>query len=129
MANFTKKAIKESFLKLLNEKPMSRITVRDIVEDCGINRNHSVNRDVFDRELLKLCSYAVTTYIDTVFPEHHLDEAERARVIRFIQCEFFGLIIEWLNSGMRSDAVEDLHHIAALCKGLPAILPEELQTT
>lgn len=39
MPNFTKQAIKASFLKLLNEQPLSRITVRSIVEDCGINRN------------------------------------------------------------------------------------------
>lgn len=39
MANFTQKAIKESLLKLLNEKPLNKITVKDIVEDCGINRN------------------------------------------------------------------------------------------
>ncbi len=39
MANFTEKAIKASFLKLLNERPLTKITVRDIVEDCGINRN------------------------------------------------------------------------------------------
>lgn len=39
MANFTKKAIRDSFVKLLNEKPISQITVREIVEDCGVNRN------------------------------------------------------------------------------------------
>ena len=39
MANFTRKAIKEAFLKLLNQRPLSQITVKDIVEDCGINRN------------------------------------------------------------------------------------------
>lgn len=39
MAGFTKKAIRDSFVKLLNEKPLSKITVRDIVTDCGINRN------------------------------------------------------------------------------------------
>ncbi len=39
MPNFTKTAIKQSFVKLLNEKPLKQITVRDIVEDCGINRN------------------------------------------------------------------------------------------
>ena len=39
MANFTKQAIKASFLKLLDEKPLNKISVRDIVEDCGINRN------------------------------------------------------------------------------------------
>ena len=39
MPNFTKAAIKQSFIRLLNERPMKQITVRDIVEDCGINRN------------------------------------------------------------------------------------------
>ncbi|HIW21946.1 MAG TPA: TetR/AcrR family transcriptional regulator [Candidatus Dorea intestinavium] len=39
MPNFTKEAIKTSFLKLLNERPLNKITVKDIVEDCGINRN------------------------------------------------------------------------------------------
>lgn len=39
MANFTKKAIKESFIKLLNDKPMDKITVKDIIEDCEINRS------------------------------------------------------------------------------------------
>ena len=39
MADFTKRAIENSFLKLLNQKPLKQITVRDIVEDCGINRN------------------------------------------------------------------------------------------
>lgn len=39
MPNFTKNAIKTSFLKLLDEYPLSKISVRTIVEDCGINRN------------------------------------------------------------------------------------------
>ena len=39
MPNFTKQAIKASFWKLLNQQPLSQISVRTIVEDCGINRN------------------------------------------------------------------------------------------
>lgn len=39
MPNFTKKAIRESFIKLLNDRPLNKITVKDIVEDCGVNRN------------------------------------------------------------------------------------------
>ena len=39
MAGFSKKAIRNSFVKLLNEKPISQITVKDIVDDCGVNRN------------------------------------------------------------------------------------------
>ena len=35
----TERAIKTSFLKMLDERPLSQITVKDIVSDCGINRN------------------------------------------------------------------------------------------
>ena len=36
MTSLTKDAIKQSFLKLLNKKPIDKITVKEIVEDCGI---------------------------------------------------------------------------------------------
>lgn len=39
MQQFTKRAIIEAFMELLNEKPLSRITVKEIVDTCGINRN------------------------------------------------------------------------------------------
>ena len=39
MRQFTKMAIMESFIRLLNEKPLDKITVKEIVDDCGINRN------------------------------------------------------------------------------------------
>ena len=39
MPSFTKKAIFESFLTLAAKKPLEKITVRDIVDHCGINRN------------------------------------------------------------------------------------------
>ena len=38
-SDLTKAAIKRSFLELLNEKPINQISVRDIAEDCGFNRN------------------------------------------------------------------------------------------
>ncbi len=38
MSNITKKAIAESFKKLLGQKPFTKITVADIADDCGINR-------------------------------------------------------------------------------------------
>ncbi len=39
MAPFAKREIKRSFLRLLSEEPISQITVKEIVEDCGVNRN------------------------------------------------------------------------------------------
>ena len=39
MPNFTKRAIKEAFVALLDQRPLNKITVKDVVEACGINRN------------------------------------------------------------------------------------------
>lgn len=39
MPSFTKKAIIDSFLRIASKKSLDKITVRDIVDDCGVNRN------------------------------------------------------------------------------------------
>jgi len=39
MSKFTKKAIVDTFFSILNEKPLSKITVTEIIERCEINRN------------------------------------------------------------------------------------------
>jgi len=39
MAQFTKKAILDAFLRLLEQMPLDKITVRDICADCQISRN------------------------------------------------------------------------------------------
>ena len=39
MPSFTRTAIIHAFLQLLEERPLSKITVKDIVDVCGINRN------------------------------------------------------------------------------------------
>ena len=39
MPSFTRRAIKETFLRQLSQRPLNQITVKDIVEECGINRN------------------------------------------------------------------------------------------
>lgn len=50
MANFTKRAIISTFLELVNKKSLDKITVKDIVDKCGINRNtfYYYYRDIYD---------------------------------------------------------------------------------
>lgn len=38
-ASPAREALKASFLRLLEERPLRDITVKDIVQDCGVNRN------------------------------------------------------------------------------------------
>lgn len=174
MPNFTKRAIKESFWKLLNEQPLTRISVREIVEECGINRNsfyyhfqdipslieeivmdaanaliqqypsitsidegveaafrftldnkkailhicNSVNRNIYEQYLMRICEYVVTTYFDTVFEKDIVSKSNRDIMILFTKCELFGLSIDWINTGMQDDAIEKLKHLLLLCNGL-----------
>ena len=159
MANFTEKAIKETFLKLLEERPLSQITVKELVEECGINRNsfyyhyadmpalieeivteqidtlireyptiesleqcidaalafalqhkraclhiyNSINREIFERYLMKECEYVVTTYIRTVFPDANLKKEDLEIIISYHKFICYGAIIDWLNKGMQDD--------------------------
>ena len=174
MPSFTKKAIKISFWKLLSEQPLNRISVRDIVEECGINRNsfyyhfrdipslieeivmdeanslitsypninsldecvdsafrftlenkkaimhiyNSVNRDIYERYLMNICEYVVTTYFDTVFGRDTISEKNREIMILFTKCELFGIFIDWMNSGMPDNSIEKLRYLLSLCRGL-----------
>ena len=174
MYNLTKKAIRASFTKLLEEMPLSRITVRRIVEDCGINRNsfyyhydgipalmeeiardetdrliaayptvdqledgvkvlfsslverrkairhiyNSVNRDIYERYLMQVCEYIVTAYLNTAFAGVDIAEEDRALAVRFFKCELFGLSFDWINNGMKEEAVEQVQRTLQVCRGL-----------
>jgi len=177
MSYLTREAIENSFRKLLEQKPLSKISVRDIVEDCGINRNtfyyhypdipgllasmvtgwadglikmypsinsleecfrtafafalknrrvimhiwESADRMVFTNMALKLCEDIVTNYIATAFPDRP-DDADRRIIIRFVKCEVFGMCIDWIQGGMKPDAIAELDRILYLCHDVPDLL-------
>lgn len=76
MPSFTRRAIMESFWQLLDERPLNKISVKDIVEACGINRNtfYYHFRDIPD-----LIEAIVKEEADLVVREH-------ARVDSMEQC-------------------------------------------
>lgn len=173
MASFTKKAIRDSFVKLLNEKPLNQITIRDIVDNCGVNRNtfyyyyqdlpqlvesivnedadriirehptitsieecvntaigfalenrkaalhiyKSVNRDIYEQYLWRVCEHAVTTYVDGVLSGRSVSDQDRSVIIDYIKCVCFGLIIRWLESGMMEEVQCRFHRICELKQG------------
>lgn len=68
MSSSTKQTIMASFIKLAAKKPLEKITVRDIVDDCGINRNtfYYHFQDIF-AVLEEICAQAIAR-IDTTLP-------------------------------------------------------------
>ncbi len=67
MAAFTEKAIVESFIKLLNEKPLDKITVKDVIDECGVNRStfYYYFEDIYD-----LLSRVLETEAAAIMNEH-----------------------------------------------------------
>lgn len=69
MAQFTKKAIMQGFIELLNERPLDKISVVDIAERCGINRNtfyyyycdiYALIDELFQMEAQKISNQTLT---------------------------------------------------------------------
>lgn len=182
MANFTQTAIKESFLKILNDKPINQITVKDIVEDCGINRNsfyyhfqdipalvedivksevdkvtneypsidsietcltvsvdfakankravmhiyNSANRAMFEQYLWKVCEYVAEKYVNAVAYSESLEKADRALVTNLVKCECFGVVIQWMESGMSDEIYNDIHRLCEIRSGLSDVLTKSI---
>lgn len=65
---YTKKMIREAFIKMLNERPLSKITVKDIATACEINRNtfYYYYADVYE-----LLSELFQTELQTVIDEYN----------------------------------------------------------
>ncbi|MGI5976755.1 MAG: TetR/AcrR family transcriptional regulator [Candidatus Limivicinus sp.] len=169
MSNFTEEAICRAFMSLLNEKPISKITVNDIANRCGINRNSfyyhfsnipslveaifeyiinqiiekhpsihnveecvlmiadffldnrqavlhiycSANRSAFEAYLWKMCNREINIYMDTAFNEAGLSQKNRDSVVLYYQCAVFGVVLGWLQDGMK----DDIHpFISRICK-------------
>lgn len=170
MSSYTKQAIKQAFLELLEERPLSAITVKDVVERCGINRNsfyyhfqdlpslleeivreesdaiigkysslatvadcmdevvrfsclhrrsvmhiyRSVNREVFEQYLMKICRYFVQNYVVTLLADLHLPKSEQTVICDYYQCVCFGLLMDWLESGMKEEKAIAIRKILCL---------------
>lgn len=174
MPSFTRRAIMESFWRLLEEKPLGKISVKDIVEACGINRNtfyyhfqdipslieaivkeeadkvlqdharvdsleeclniavefilknrraalhmyNSVNRDIYERYLMKMCQDVVENYLNTVFADRRVVPQDREVIAKCCSCQCFGLFIDWLNDGLKADIQPVLSRMCRLRQGM-----------
>lgn len=68
---YTRREIREKFVEMLNERPLSKITVKELVTACGINRNtfyyyyqdlYAILEEIFQTELQKV----IDEYNDTL---------------------------------------------------------------
>ena len=65
---YTKKIIREEFIKILNERPLNKITVKDIASACEINRNTFY---YYYTDVYALLSELFQTELQTVTDEYN----------------------------------------------------------
>ena len=179
MTQFTSKAIEESFIRLLNERPLDKITIKDIVDDCGISRNtfyyhfqditdllehilnedvervlaqhldidsweegfilaakfalenrrlvyhiyNSVSRERVERYLYSIAGEVMRLYVAKITEqvEHRVHKkvfpADQKMVVDFYKFALVGLILDWLNTGMKKDPEALIWRIGEIFQG------------
>ena len=82
MSGFTKEIIIRTLFELLNEKPLAKITVKDIVERCGVNRNtfYYHFRDISDVVESALLREVDNAFEHPVEVDSMLERSEERRV-------------------------------------------------
>lgn len=85
MPSFMKDAIKKTFVDLLEELPMSSITVKMIVEKCGINRNSFY---YYYQDLPSLVEEMIKDDADSIISKYDtIDSIETALRVAVSFCE------------------------------------------
>ena len=116
MTKFTKKAIMDCFLNMLKRKNIDRVTVTDICEECGINRNtfyyyFSDIYDVLDSVLIEETEKNIDITEDATFYETY---SKAASVI----IEYRAAVIHVYNSRNRDIIEKYLHNTTEYLVGL-----------
>lgn len=89
---------------------------------------HSVSRDIFVENTLRLCEYTVSAYLEAAFPDVQLNEADRTAALSVIRSLLLGIVISWIADGMPADALDSLNRMIDLCEEVPSqIIRKALQ--
>ena len=122
----TKKALVTSLKKLMEKRPLSKISIREIIEDCGVNRKtfyyhfqdiHDLIRWMFEEEAIEVVKQydLIIDYQDAIrFAMNYVDDNKhicscafdalgRDELKQFFQKDFFsviGGIVDQLSEGM-----------------------------
>lgn len=169
----TRDAIIQAFDQLLDEKPVNKITVKDIVGRCGINRNtfyyhfadipalveeimeemadhliHNhfqpghpiecirpviqyasrnrnkvlhvyryVSRETFLAYLNRIVLYLVQDYFSKMDADGSRSAENIAALTQFYKCAIVGLVLDWLEGGMKDDIMALAQRLCDLLSG------------
>ena len=80
--------------------------------------HNSANRDIYEQYLWKVCQHVVSAYVEAAFADQPIRDSDRKLLVRFYKCECFGMVMEWLSSGMSDDIADEIKRICELRRGM-----------
>ncbi|MDO5346516.1 MAG: TetR/AcrR family transcriptional regulator [Lachnospiraceae bacterium] len=95
----------------------------------------SVHREIFLKELERLCFYIVKEYVNTVTDDLPLRKEDKDLLIRFYKCTLVGTILDWMDHSMDYDLQKAFERICNLFAGtgkqafLKSVKPERFSKT
>lgn len=173
MSNTTKYALETSLKKLLLQKPMDKITISDLTNDCGISRMafyyhfkdiydlvewvcledaaralqgkktydtwqeglqqifeavienkpfimnvyRTLSREQIENYLFKLTHDLLIGVVEEKSVGMEITEDEKAFIADFYKYGFVGLVLEWIDKGMKEDPKQIIERLNALIQG------------
>lgn len=111
MINQTKQILEESLKKLMLQKPLDKITIRDLTEDCGISR------DQIESFLFHLTSDLLMNVVEEKANGTTISEEDRRFIADFYKYSFVGLMLDWIKQGMKDDYVDLARKISITIRG------------
>ena len=147
MAQTTRIAIRKGFLELLEQRPLDKISVVDIAEHCGVNRNtfyyyycdiyalvrevldteldsvlnahlyRSNQRDLLENEYYQVAYRAVEGLIRRTAAGLPAPEEDIRALSALYTATLVGILQSWLHNGMKSDEEQFLRRISDLTEG------------
>ena len=170
---YTKQLIHDTFIQMLNDEPLKRITVKDLALACEINRNafyyyyadiYELLSEIFETQIqlvvdefndtnsweesfIKATDFALankkaiyhvydsmqqdelikfiydvsgnmmTDYIKRENESIQATEEDQRLIVSFYQCALSGMVVAWLETGMRGEPKEIIERIGYLFDG------------
>ena len=87
----------------------------------------SVNREMFEQNLMEISEYFVRNYIETALAGETISQEDKKSIIDYYKCVCFGLIIDWLNHGMTEEYAQSIRRIILLKKDYTLEMARSLQ--
>ena len=111
MSDTTKRALEESLKHMLLKKPLDKISISDITNDCGISRSQ------LERYLYKVTYALLLNVVNEEAEGMSVDKEDKAFIAHFYQYAFVGLMLEWIQDDMREDPAAIIERLTLLMQG------------